>query len=214
MWNEWEHCTDPPLKHRYGSTENKNLDFKKTGDQAGIQTTAVRFAASSANKRKDILKDYDIISRTWRGQIAIYMWGQCTERPHRGGEVFAIPLPVNCDQTEKRMNRTVCRRHTQKWKANTDHRRTMMALNGIWKPNMANQPPSTPVQGCFFLFFFPIPFIVFALLLSLPPSRNSDPGSHRRLFSPPPHCGSCLAFLSREKLSFPRRLASNCAYPR
>ena len=31
---------------------------------------------------------------------------------------------------------------------------------------------------------------------SLPPSRNSDPGSHRRLFSPPTHCGSCLALLS------------------
>ena len=34
--------------------------------------------------------------------------------------------------------------------------------------------------------------------------------------SPPPHYGSCLAFLSREDFSpfFPRRLASNCAYPR
>ena len=31
------------------------------------------------------------------------------------------------------------------------------------------------------LFF--IPFIIFALLFSLPPSRNSDPGSHGRLFS-------------------------------
>ena len=45
------------------------------------------------------------------------------------------------------------------------------------------------------LFLFPIPFVVFALLFSLPPisSRNSDPGSH----SPPPPWGSCLAFLSR-----------------
>ena len=33
---------------------------------------------------------------------------------------------------------------------------------------------------CFFL----ISFIIFALLFSLPPSRNSDPGSHSRLFSP------------------------------
>ena len=56
-----------------------------------------------------------------------------------------------------------------------------------------------------------IPFIVFALLFSLPSSRNSDPGSHSRLFSPPTHYGSCLAFLSREDFSsfFPRRLASN-----
>ena len=46
----------------------------------------------------------------------------------------------------------------------------------------------------FFLFLFPIPFIIFALLFSLLPSRNSDPGSHRRLFSAPAHYGSCLAF--------------------
>ena len=61
-----------------------------------------------------------------------------------------------------------------------------------------------------------IPFIIFALLFSLPPSRNSDPGSHSMLFSPPTHYGSCLVFLSREDFSsfFPRGLASNCAYPR
>ena len=48
------------------------------------------------------------------------------------------------------------------------------------------------------------------------PSRNSDQGSHRRLFSPPTHYGSRLAFLSREGFSsfFLRRLALNCAYPR
>ena len=65
-------------------------------------------------------------------------------------------------------------------------------------------------------YIFSIPFTIFALLFSLPPSRNSDPGSHGRLFSPPTHGGSCLAFLSREDFSsfFPRRLASNCAYPR
>ena len=68
------------------------------------------------------------------------------------------------------------------------------------------------------LFFVFIPVIVLALVFSLPPinSRNSDPESHSRLFSPPTHCGSCLAFLKREDFSsfFPRRLASNCAYPR
>ena len=32
--------------------------------------------------------------------------------------------------------------------------------------------------------FFSIPFIIFTLLFSLPPSRNSDTGSHSRLFSP------------------------------
>ena len=52
--------------------------------------------------------------------------------------------------------------------------------------------------------------------LSLPPGRNSAPGSHSRLFLPPTHYGSCLAFLSREDFSsfFPRRLASNCAHLR
>ena len=32
-------------------------------------------------------------------------------------------------------------------------------------------------------------------------SRNSDPGSHSRLFSPPTHYGSCLGFLSRGDFS-------------
>ena len=34
----------------------------------------------------------------------------------------------------------------------------------------------------------------------LPPSRNSDPVSHSRLF-PPTHYGSCLAFVFRENLA-------------
>ena len=64
-------------------------------------------------------------------------------------------------------------------------------------------------------FFPPIPFIIFALLSSLPPSLSADPGSHSRLFSPPTHYGSCLAFLSRDDFSsyFPRRLASNRIVP-
>ena len=53
-----------------------------------------------------------------------------------------------------------------------------------------------------FPFFFPHP--VYYLRLSIPylvsPSRNSDPGPHCRLFSPPTHDGSCLAFF-REKIS-------------
>ena len=51
--------------------------------------------------------------------------------------------------------------------------------------------------------FFPyqVPFIIVALLFSLTPSHNSDPGSHSGLFSLPPHYGSCLAFLSREDFS-------------
>ena len=49
-----------------------------------------------------------------------------------------------------------------------------------------------------FSFFVSVPFIIFALLFSLPPSRNSDPGSHSRLFSPLTHYGPCLAFFFRE----------------
>ena len=53
------------------------------------------------------------------------------------------------------------------------------------------------------------------LFFSLPliNSRNSDPGSHSRLSPPPPHYGSCFAFLSRQDFSsfFPRRLGSNCS---
>ena len=75
--------------------------------------------------------------------------------------------------------------------------------------------------------FRPI-YYIFALLLSLPPtsSRNSDPGSHSRLFSPPTQSGSCLAFLAREGFSFSLadwrrfvpthatcRLAPICTYP-
>ena len=58
---------------------------------------------------------------------------------------------------------------------------------------------------------FPSHLLCLSFFFSLPPSRNSDPGSHSRLFSPPLHYGSCLAFLSREDFSsfFPRRLASN-----
>ena len=44
---------------------------------------------------------------------------------------------------------------------------------------------STRRTDLFFSFSFPIPFIIFAPLFSLPPSPNSDPGSHSRLFSPP-----------------------------
>ena len=56
-----------------------------------------------------------------------------------------------------------------------------------------------------FLFFFYFPsHLLCSPFYSLPPSRNSDPGSHNRLFSPPTHYGSCLAYLVfcfREKIS-------------
>ena len=60
-----------------------------------------------------------------------------------------------------------------------------------------------------FYLLFSIPYIIFALLFSLPPSRNRDPGSHSWLFSPPPHYGSCLAFLSRVHFDL-SSLADSC----
>ena len=50
----------------------------------------------------------------------------------------------------------------------------------------------------FLLFFHPIYDIIFALLFSLPPSRNSDPGSHSMLFSPLATTVRALHFLSPE----------------
>ena len=40
-------------------------------------------------------------------------------------------------------------------------------------------------------------FFIFALLFSLPPSHNSDPGSHSRLFSPLPTTVRALHFIAR-----------------
>ena len=49
----------------------------------------------------------------------------------------------------------------------------------------------------------------------LPPRRNSDPVTKQTLLSRP-HYDTRLHFISRERFGtfFPRRLASNCAYPR
>ena len=49
-----------------------------------------------------------------------------------------------------------------------------------------------------YIYLFSIPFVVFALLFSLPPSRNSELGSHSRLFSFPPTTVRALHFLSDE----------------
>ena len=61
--------------------------------------------------------------------------------------------------------------------------------------------PDTQIPFFFFFSFSPIPFIIFALLVLLPPidGRNSDPGSHCRLFFPlPTWYGPCLGiFVAR-----------------
>ena len=48
----------------------------------------------------------------------------------------------------------------------------------------------------YILFFFLIPFIIFAHLLSLLPTRNSDPGSHSRLFYPLPATVRAFIFIA------------------
>ena len=50
-------------------------------------------------------------------------------------------------------------------------------------------------------FFFDPIYYLRPSFLSHPPSRNSDPGSHSRFFSPPPHYGSCVAFFIARKIS-------------
>ena len=52
--------------------------------------------------------------------------------------------------------------------------------------------------------------------LALPPSSNSDPGSHSGPSSPVPTTVRAFIFYRYEELSifFPRRLAWNCTYPR
>ena len=51
-----------------------------------------------------------------------------------------------------------------------------------------------------YIFLFSIPFMIF-LLSSLPPSRNSDPGSHSRLFSLPATVRA-LHFIARRPAVF------------
>ena len=62
-----------------------------------------------------------------------------------------------------------------------------------------------------FIYFYPIYYP--RTTLALPPSNNSDPGSHSGPSSPSP-LRYVSSFLSREEFSifFPRRLASNCAF--
>ena len=86
--------------------------------------------------------------------------------------------------------------------------------------NNNNNPPCLPLLISIFdseyyvpiSSFFSTPFIIFALLFSLRPSRNSEPGSHSRLFSPTHYCSSCLAFFIARRLqlflasSTPRRI--------
>ena len=51
---------------------------------------------------------------------------------------------------------------------------------------------SHEVSYVLFYFYFPIPFVTFALLLKPPLFRNSNPGSHSGRSSPLPQYGACL----------------------
>ena len=59
---------------------------------------------------------------------------------------------------------------------------TKIRVSQFYFLTLGQHPVSLQRAGSIMLVPF---FIIFALLLSLPPSRNSDPGSHSRLFSPP-----------------------------
>ena len=71
----------------------------------------------------------------------------------------------------------------------------------------AGESRAKTIDGILVFWFFSIPFIIFALLVLLPPSSNADPGSHIRLFSPLPtmvrtlisHREKGLVILSRKK---------------
>ena len=65
---------------------------------------------------------------------------------------------------------------------------------------LIRQTASTRSSILFYFVIFLVPFIILALLFSLPPGRVSDLGSHSRLFPPLPITvrASCLAFLTRE----------------
>ena len=55
---------------------------------------------------------------------------------------------------------------------------------GIIKPPVCNYDHPRKKLYQVYIYILLIPFIIFAHLLSLLPTRNSDPGSHNRLFSP------------------------------
>ena len=69
-----------------------------------------------------------------------------------------------------------------------------------------NSLTNNPYQGSTCFSSFSIPFIIFVPFFSLPPSRNSDPGSHSRRFSPPPHYARfvpCIFIVTRLQLFLP-----------
>ena len=72
-------------------------------------------------------------------------------------------------------------RHTDTWPCDNSFRASVIASQTV------------------FFFFFLIPFIIFAHLLSLLPTRNSDPGSQSRHFPLPSRYGTCFHFY-REKI--------------
>ena len=79
--------------------------------------------------------------------------------------------------------------------------RCFFPKNGLQCYRLPAVEESYIYSGVYLLNFFPIPFIIFALLFSLPPSRNSDPGSHSRVFSPPTPLRFVPCIFYREKIS-------------
>ena len=64
-----------------------------------------------------------------------------------------------------------------------------------------------------YIYFKSVPFIIFALLVLLPISRNPDPGPHSRLFSPLPTTVRAFHFYREKDSALPSRVDSHRIVP-
>ena len=80
---------------------------------------------------------------------------------------------------------------------NTYH--TSSVLRACAEPRRAlDRRDGSPLVYIRIVFYFSSHLLSSPFFFSLPPRRNSDPGSHSRLFFHPPHYGSCLGiFIAR-----------------
>ena len=109
------------------------------------------------------------------GHTAVHPWGKKKEERDGNSEVgWYIP----CEKiTSKHKIRT-----RYYWAGHSQSEQQRLGWPSSYT-NTSYQAPWSRIYEVrstfyFFSFLFSIPFIIFALLFSLPPNRNSDPGSH------------------------------------